>query len=393
MIQKHAAVTGTKGKTTVTRLLQEIAHENNLKTYGEYGIDGSFLNGKKIAEDRSAEEYFGHKSIDKCDLIISEATSYVLETGRYDGMTLDVAIFTGFEETEHSELYDSPSDYLEAKKKIFSYLSSSGVAIVNRDSQFFEEIIKDVEADIITYGSSKDSDFRISNIHTSLEGSKFTISSPDKESFLIETTMWGNFNISNMTAAFASALSLGIEGNLITQSFRKFPGIHGRSNTYHVIETNSLVVIDYAHRPASLKCQLDFLRENRGTRKIVSVFGCGGMKSESKRSEMGLIAGQLSDHIILTSDNPRQEHPKSIIADILVGIHNLGSVEVYPDREEAIKRSLSSFSDSIILIAGKGAEKVQEIAEYEIPMCDTETFEKWVIQNGYGVRGYNDYID
>ena len=117
------------------------------------------------------------------------------------------------------------------------------------------------------------------------------------------------------------------------------------------------------------------------------------MKSESKRSEMGLIAGQLSDHIILTSDNPRQEHPKSFIADILVGIHNLGSGEGYPDREEAIKRSLSSFSDSIILIAGKGAEKVQEIAEYEIPMCDTETFEKWVIQNGYGVRGYNAYID
>jgi len=393
MSQRHIAVTGTKGKTTVTRLIQEIAHEDNIKTYGEFGIDGSFLNGKQIqAEFRSADEYFQNENIKNCDLIISEATSYVLETGCYKDILLDIAIFTGFEEMEHAELYETPEDYLATKKIIFTHIKKDGFAIVNRDSPFYEKIIDGIDANIVTYGETEESDFQITNLTTNIDGSTFTLKGP-KSTHTIKTILWGNFNVQNIAASIIGCQLLDINKKTIEKALKKFPGIKGRSNTFHVVETNSLVIIDYAHTPESLKCQLEFLNKNRGSRKIVCVFGCGGMKSQEKRPEMGFIAGHLSDHVILTSDNPRNEHPRQILSDILEGIHNLGSVEVYPDREEAIKRALSSFSNSIILIAGKGAEQFQEIGEYEIPMCDSTTFEKWVIQNGYGIRGYNDYID
>ena len=119
MAKKHVAVTGTKGKTTVTRIIQEIAKKEKLSVFGEYGIDGSFVDGKKITDKfRCAEEYFKNENHEKCDLTISEATSHVLESGYYENESIDIAIFTGFEETEHSELYDTPDHYLMAKKNM-----------------------------------------------------------------------------------------------------------------------------------------------------------------------------------------------------------------------------------------------------------------------------------
>lgn len=394
MNQKHIAVTGTKGKTTVTRLIQEVLVKQGNKVFGEYGIDGSYLNGKPLTEEfRSADDYFSNKEMMDSNIIVSEATSYILEGDLYENNKIDIAIFTGFEENEHSELYEDPDAYLAAKRRIFGFIKDGGSAIVNRDSPFFEKIVEDLECKIYTYGFSEKSDYNLTTLLTCIEGSKFEIKCPDNDIIESETALWGDFNISNMGAAFVACSLAGFDSNDIVSSFREFPGIKGRSNVYQVIETNTLVIIDYAHTPQSLKNQLGFLNDNKGSRKIVTVFGCGGGKSESKRPEMGFVAGHLSDHIILTNDNPRGEHPRQIIMDILEGVHNLGSVETYPDREEAIKRALSSFNDSIILIAGKGAEKYLEILDYEIPMCDTEIFEKWALQNGYGIRGFRDYID
>ena len=186
---------------------------------------------------------------------------------------------------------------------------------------------------------------------------------------------------------------MGVPPEDIVSEINEFPGIVGRSNIYHIIDTNSSVVIDYAHTPQSLKNQLDLIRDNIGTKKLVCVFGCGGMKSMEKRPIMGAVAAKIADHVILTNDNPREEHPRKIIMDIIDGIRDLSSVEVYLDREEAIKRTLSNFPNSIILLAGKGNEDMMDIDGHEMPTSDFDILKRWIIQNGFGICGYDDYVE
>ena len=389
----HIAVTGTKGKTTITRLIQESARYKDLKVYGEYGIDGCFFEGRKIGPDfRPADDYFKQKEINKADLVVTEATSYILSIDCLKGHTLDAAIFTGLEEKEHSELYETTEEYIQAKKKISSYLDTKGIFVVNKDSDFFEQITEGFEGKLVTYGFDESSDYVIQNLKTNLSGLSFDLKGPDQTVHKFKSLLWGSYNASNIAASAISCNHVGLSFNDFSKSLTRFPGILGRSNCYHVVETNSLVVIDYAHTPKSLEYQLEFLRSQQGSRRLVCVFGCGGLKSTEKRPEMGRVACSLSDNIILTNDNPRDEHPRQILLDILSGIDDLGCVEVYPDREEAIKRALSDFHNSIILIAGKGSEEFMEVSGCDIMMSDTEILERWIIQNGYGVRGSSEYI-
>lgn len=225
MNQKHIAVTGTKGKTTVTRLIQETLVKQGQKVFGEYGIDGSYLDGTSLSREfRSADDYFSHKEMASADTVISEATSYILEGELYKDNKIDIAIFTGFEENEHSELYEDPEAYLVAKRRIFSFMKDDGYAIVNRDSPFFEKIVEGLTCKIYTYGFSEKSDYNLATIVTCIEGSKFEIKCPDGVATESETTLWGNFNISNMGAAFVACSLMGFKPEDIVSSFREFPG-------------------------------------------------------------------------------------------------------------------------------------------------------------------------
>ena len=390
---KHVAITGTKGKTTITRLVQHILMSQEKTVFGEYGNDGSFLNGVRDPSFRPADAYFSKDECMESDFIVSEATSFVLSLDIYDHYLIDVGVFTGFEEAEHAELYDSPEDYLNAKRSIFSHLRPQAPILVNRDTPFFERIVEDQESNIITYGEKEESNYVISDIQMSVGKTQFSLTDPKGDSHEITSMLYGNFNVHNTAAAFGVCQSLGIPNHNIIESISSFPGVKGRGNVYHIVDTNTIVVIDYAHTPQSLEYQLSFLKEFKGTRKLITIFGCGGNKSVDKRPLMGKVASEFSDYVILTNDNPRDEHPREILYDIIQGIDKLDCLEVYPDREEAIKRALSDFHNSLILIAGKGNEQVLEINGKLLKMTDFSIIDKWLVQNYYSVRGFFDYLD
>lgn len=389
----HIAVTGTKGKTTITRIVQHVLMSQEKSVFGEYGNDGSFVNGKRDSSFRPADAYFRRSEAKDCDFVVSEATSYVLSLDVYDDNMIDVGVFTGFEESEHSELYDNPDLYLKSKQRIFNFLNQGSPIFVCRDDLCFDKIIDSRAENILTYGKHKDSDFLIEDVKESVGETTFSLTDSLGEKHTIKSTLYGTFNVYNTAAAFAVCQHLNIPNHNIIDSISKFPGVKGRGNVYHIVDTNTVVVIDYAHTPRSLEYQLNFLKENKGTRKLVTIFGCGGNKSAEKRPLMGRVASELSDYVVLTNDNPREEHPREILYDIISGISKLDSVEVYPDREEAIKRSLSGFHNSLILIAGKGNEKELEIDGKIIQMTDFSIIDKWLVQNAYSVRGFFDYLD
>jgi UDP-N-acetylmuramoyl-L-alanyl-D-glutamate--2,6-diaminopimelate ligase len=389
----HIAVTGTKGKTTVTRIVQHILMSEGNRVFGEYGNDGSFIDGKRDFNFRPADAYFSRSEVKESDYVVSEATSYVLGLDVYDNLPIDVGVFTGFEELEHTELYSSPLEYLETKKRIFTYLNKEAIVFVNRDSEKYDQITKGQESKFISFGENEDSDAVISEISVSMGNTTFKLADLENNVHEITSSLYGIFNVSNITAAFLVCQKVGLSIEAIIQGIASFPGIKGRSNVYHIVDTNSIVVIDYAHTPESLRYQLEFLRENKGTRKLVTIFGCGGEKSTEKRPLMGEISAELSDYTVLTNDNPRGEQPRQIIYDIIKGMDNLHSLEVIPDRDEAIRSTLSSFHNSLILIAGKGNESETSIAGIAIPSNDFEIVNTWIVQNGYSVRGYFDYLD
>jgi len=389
----HIAVTGTKGKTTVTRIVQHILMASGYTVFGEYGNDGAFVNGKRDFTFRSADKYFSREEAKSSDYIVSEATSYVLGLDVYDDFPVDIGVFTGFEELEHTELYSSTEEYLQTKRRIFTYLNTDGIVFVNRDAKHYDQIIKDQKNKIVSFGEHEDADVTIYETAISMGNATFKIRDLKGDTHDVVTSLYGAFNIKNITAAFLVCQSAGIDTASVLNSIESFPGIKGRSNVYHIVDTNSIVVIDYAHTPESLRYQLEFLRENKGTRKLVTVFGCGGEKSTEKRPLMGGVSAELSDYTVLTNDNPRGEQPRQIIYDIIKGMDNLHSLEVIPDRDEAIRSTLSSFHNSLILVAGKGNESETEIAGITIPSNDFEIINTWLVQNGYSVRGYFDYLD
>lgn len=390
---KHIAVTGTKGKTTVTRMIQHVLMTQEKSVFGEYGNDGSFVNGIRDFDFRSADSYFANKECKKSDFLISEATSFVLGLDVYDNHPIDVGVFTGFEETEHSELYDTPEDYLNAKRLIFNHLKKKSSIFVNRDSEYFDDIVKSQKSNIVSYGENESSDILIHDIDQTVGTTKFSLTDASGDTHSIVLMMYGSFNVSNAAAAFSVCQSLGIPSQNIIAAIETFPGIKGRSNVYHIVDSNTIVVIDYAHTPKSLEYQLSFLKKHKGTRKLITIFGCGGNKSVEKRPEMGAVASELSDYVVLTNDNPREEPPRQILYDIISGIDTLDKLEVFPDREEAIKRTLSCFHNSLILIAGKGNELEMEIGGVTISMTDFDIVNRWITQNAYSVRGYFDYLD
>lgn len=389
----HIAVTGTKGKTTVTRIIQHILMSGGNSVFGEYGNDGSFIDGKRDFNFRSADAYFSRSEVKTSDYVVSEATSYVLGLDVYDNLPIDVGVFTGFEELEHTELYSSPLDYLETKKRIFAYLNKTGIVFVNRDSEKYDHITKDHKNKFISFGESENSDVLISDISISMGNTAFKITDLESVTHEITTSLYGVFNVANITAAFLACQKIGLNSEDIIQGIASFPGIKGRSNVYHIVDTNSIVVIDYAHTVESLRYQLEFLRNLKGTRKLVTIFGCGGDKTIEKRPLMGEVTAELSDYIVITNDNPRSENPRQIAYDILQGIDKLSSVEIILDREEAIKKTLSGFQNSVILIAGKGNEKELEISGISIPMSDFTTIDRWLVQNNFSIRGFFDYLE
>jgi len=370
-------VTGTNGKTTVTNIIRQLLMLRG-ENVGMIGTVGIYIGDEEIPathttpESRDLSELLARMVEKNVTTCVMEVSSHALALDRVVALDFDSAVFTNLTR-DHLDFHRSMESYFASKQKLFDHLKDTAVAITNADDPYGLEIITNTVANAHTYGirnsaRSSHADLMAYDVAYSTEGSKYTVEKrySDERAFF-ESPILGKINVENVLAA-ASALYFGVEGfslEVLAQLIPKIQPVRGRFERIP-LKNGAAAIIDYAHTPDALQNAIETIRAIiPPTSRIISIFGCGGERDKGKRPQMGEIAAKLSDHVIITGDNPRSEDPLAIIDDILDGIPDSlrNRAKIEPDRAKAIDLGLSSAKPGdIILLAGKGHENYQIIA-------------------------------
>ena len=373
-------ITGTNGKTTTSYILESIISSSGRES-GVIGTINSRFQGITIPSAVTTPESLDLMRIMKKMLdhgvthVVLEVSSHALDQGRTDDCPFSVVVFTNFSR-DHLDYHNTMEGYFNAKSRLFKELRAGagrkGIAVINGDDPKGEELASLVCTEVMTYGLDRKYDVTADRISTDRKGLKAKLATPMGE-IEIRSSLIGKINIYNILAATAAALALGFDLDAIGNGIASLKKVPGRMEL--VENARGLtVVVDYAHTPdALLKIQETLRPLTRG--RLITVFGCGGNRDRGKRFEMGLVAGENSDIVFITSDNPRNEDPESIVMQAQVGVEKSGLAELkWPkdsmgegpgyfievDRREAIKKAVSiANTNDIILIAGKGHEDYQ----------------------------------
>jgi len=375
-----AGITGTNGKTTTAyimrELLRRVGREAGMIGTVEYCIGNRVIPATRTTPEAPVLQQFMSQMITAgCDSAIMEVSSHSLIQKRAACIEFDVAVLTNLTR-DHLDYHGDRKSYGEAKKLLFTGLSSEAVAVINADDELGAELLQsgELQCRIVSYGKRDDADFRIANIDASTAGSKFSLVVRGVEHRL-NTNLIGGFNVYNIVASLAALEQSGIDMNKAMQSIKNLPTVPGRME--EVPNAKGLkVVVDYAHTDDALEQVLTALRETTEGRLIL-VFGCGGDRDRSKRAAMGAVAERLADYTVVTSDNPRKEKIEDIIAEIEKGFSSRYCYVTEPDRESAIRKALE-YADSkdVVLIAGKGHENFQEFENTTVAFDDRQVVRK-----------------
>jgi UDP-N-acetylmuramoyl-L-alanyl-D-glutamate--2,6-diaminopimelate ligase len=374
-------VTGTNGKTTTTHLIEAVLKAKGQKT----GLIGTIWN--KIGEEKVPGDRTTPESLDLQCLLrrmvsagvnsaVMEVSSHGLALHRVALCEFDVAVFTNLTQ-DHLDFHASFEEYFSSKLLLFTGLGQNRTknrtcyAVVNTDDPAGREIMTKVSVPVITYGLRKEADVVARDVQMSPRGTTFNLCfAGEKVPFTINLP--GRFNVYNSLAAIAVGIKEGLSFPVIQQALAQVKKVPGR---FEVIDLGQdfTVVVDYAHTPDGLKKVLETARLLTKGRLIV-VFGCGGDRDQEKRPVMGRIAGSICDFTLLTSDNPRSEDPKKILAQIEAGIKEVTSAYlVIEDRYQAIRTALHyAQKGDFVVIAGKGHENYQILKDHIIPFDDCE---------------------
>ncbi|MBQ7956766.1 MAG: UDP-N-acetylmuramoyl-L-alanyl-D-glutamate--2,6-diaminopimelate ligase [Clostridia bacterium] len=356
---KMVGITGTNGKTTVSFLIKDI-----LETAGKKcGLLGTVVNlvGDKVrASSLTTPDPFEMQMLfremvdDGCEFCIMEVSSQALSQQRVAPVTFDVGIFTNLTQ-DHLDYHGTMENYKNAKHMLFENCKK---VIINDDDDAASFMKDNISAEIVTYSMQNDSDYTAKNPVLSDKYVAYELVGNAMIS-RIRLNIPGEFSVYNSMAAAVCAKEMGIEMSVCKQALSTTAGVKGRMETVPV-DTPYTVIIDYAHSPDGLINVLKSLRKVYN-RKIITVFGCGGDRDKTKRPIMGQIAGDMSDVVVVTSDNPRTEDPQMIIDDILAGMEKCkAKIHVECDRTTAIEKALSiAQKDDVVLLAGKGHETYQ----------------------------------
>jgi UDP-N-acetylmuramoyl-L-alanyl-D-glutamate--2,6-diaminopimelate ligase len=365
-------ITGTNGKTTTAHLVRALLEADGRRS-GLLGTVKSVIGGSEFTLARTTPEAIdlqrSFRSMrDAGDsACVMEVSSHALELGRVDASHFAVGVFTNLTQ-DHLDFHPTMEDYFQAKRKLFSEIGARQ-AVLNLDDSYGLRLATDPElASPITFAlDHPGATYRADDVRTSLEGSRFTLHSPDGVTEL-SSPLRGRFNVSNVIAAFAAARAIGVPFDVAVAAVERAGQVPGRFETVDEGQRFA-VLVDYAHTPDSLENVLSSARSLSDGRLHV-VFGCGGDRDRKKRPLMGEIAARIADHVVVTSDNPRSEDPDAIIAEILIGIDR--PVDHDADRRAAIFAAVADARDGdVIVIAGKGHEQGQEFAGGEkIPFDD-----------------------
>lgn len=360
-------ITGTNGKTTTAFLLEHIFTCAGLKTAMVTTVECRDGDNVEPAEHTTPEahdlqEFFRRAADNECHDLVMEVSSHGLDQFRPGSAKFQTAVFTNLT-GEHLDYHETMDAYFEAKKLLFTFsLAVNGWAIINIDDDYGKRLAGDLALshdNIVRYGKTAEADCRITGLETTAAGNDFQIEFRGTL-FNISSNLIGEYNAYNVCAAFAAAVSSGVDGEKAVSALNGKIQIPGRLERFNDRRGVSYFV-DYAHTDDALRNVLKNLRLIAPAR-IITVFGCGGNRDRTKRPRMARAVAEYSDLLIITSDNPRDEEPMAIITEVQTGVPDGIAYEIEPDREKAIRIAAEmAEKDDIILVSGKGHECSQEI--------------------------------
>jgi UDP-N-acetylmuramoyl-L-alanyl-D-glutamate--2,6-diaminopimelate ligase len=378
---KFVGITGTNGKTTTSHLVKAILEAGGEKVglVGtiEYKIGEQIIPATHTTpESLELNELFAMMVENNCTSVSMEVSSHALDQSRVHGVDFDVAVFTNLTQ-DHLDYHVTMEHYFEAKKILFTDLKPSNCSVINIDDRWGVKLLGSIEAKKISYGINLAADIFAKEIKLSINGTTFVVSNGQREC-TVSTPLIGKFNVYNVLAAYAAGEALGLSQEQILSGIKELKNVRGRFERI-ASPAGWTAIVDYAHTPDALENCLKTIHDvlpknNRG--HIITVFGAGGDRDKTKRPLMGRIAGDYSDMVIVTSDNPRTEEPETIIDDVLRGITRHASVLREVDRRTAIERAIKGAQrGDVILIAGKGHEDYQIIGKEKKHFSDREVVE------------------
>ena len=375
-------VTGTNGKTSTTQLIGQLIDAVSSKTpaCGIIGTNGAgsldalapIMNTTPGATELMG--LFAQFRSQQLTHVVMEVSSHALEQKRVSADLFDVAVFTNLSR-DHLDYHQTMEAYGEAKLSIFKEFSSQ-VAVVNGDEKVIQDwLAKSPDQDIIVFGQAESVKsfplyLHAKDIVCHDSGTSFILDASGHE-FQINSPLIGTFNVDNLLAAIGSVLALGVELEQVIQAISSTKAIDGRMELFAHSSMPS-VVVDYAHTPDALEKALIACRAHCEG-KLFVVFGCGGDRDKGKRSEMGRIAEQGADSVLITNDNPRTESPEMIVADILKGLDKPEKAMIVLDRKQAVSAVLKNAQPGdMVLLAGKGHEDYIIIGEDKVDYNERE---------------------
>jgi UDP-N-acetylmuramoyl-L-alanyl-D-glutamate--2,6-diaminopimelate ligase len=377
-------ITGTNGKSTTAFLLESILNAAGRKTalVGtiEYHVAGKVLPAPHTTpESLELNRLLADALAQGVTEAVMEVSSHALEQQRVFGIPFDVAVFTNLSQ-DHLDYHGTMEDYFHAKRALFEGCGTDPprAAILNIDDEHgrqLEKLCRKKSSAVFSYGMTS-GDFYAESVDITPRGTRFQMVSPGGK-IPLWTSMIGNVNVYNVLAASAAGFARGCSLDIIAEGVRRLNSVPGRFERVDCGQPFT-VVVDYAHTDDALRnltgLARDFVAHAGAKGKVITLFGCGGDRDRSKRPVMGEVAGKGSDFVVLTSDNPRSEDPLAIINDALVGLQKSGAkYAMEPDRRKAIGLALAhADSGDIVLVAGKGHEKVQVNKNGAVPFDDVE---------------------
>jgi UDP-N-acetylmuramoyl-L-alanyl-D-glutamate--2,6-diaminopimelate ligase len=388
-----SGVTGTNGKTTTAFLLDAMLNHAHRKTVLVGTIE--YHVGKEVRqsphttpESRDLLELFAEGVALGATEAVMEVSSHALEQGRAWGLPFDVAIFTNLTR-DHLDFHGTMERYFAAKRSLFDGRNGEAprVAVVNLDDPHGLEIsdsARSAGAAVYGYGMSA-GEFRASDVEMSASGMRFALESPFGK-VALATQLTGKVNVYNLLAASAAALARGLSLEEVVAGAAALAHVPGR---FEIVDAGQpfTVVVDYAHTDDALKNLIALAREfvSPGGGRVITMFGCGGDRDRTKRPLMGRVAAEGSDFVVYTSDNPRTEDHMMILNEAMAGGIPLGTPSlVDPDRANGIRQAIHAAGvGDIVLLAGKGHEKVQVLRDKTISFDDSEVARRVLRGLGY----------
>lgn len=375
---KLVGVTGTNGKTTIAtvlfKLFTQLGYKCGLVSTVQNQIGDEVIPATHTTPDAvSLNALLARMAKEGCTHVFMESSSHAIHQHRITGLDFAGGIFSNITH-DHLDYHKTFDEYIRVKKSFFDHLSSSAFAVSNADDKRGAIMLQNTNARKYFYSLKTTAAFKGKILENALTGLVMTIN--DRE---IHFRLIGEFNAYNLLAVYGAAICLGEESEKVLTALSLLTGAEGRFD--YIISAGMIIgIVDYAHTPDALENVLMTIRKLRkGHEQIITVVGCGGDRDKTKRPIMAQSACDLSDRVILTSDNPRSENPEAILQDMEQGLNSAAKRKYISivDRREAIKTAVGlANKEDIILVAGKGHEKYQDIKGIKYPFDDKEVLKE-----------------